>query len=183
MRVRLEHLREMFTGHEMIGIDRHTFTGCTNRWREDRRAIERAVMLKRVQQSRHMARHASSMHAKAAGFLIAEINEGLKDDPQTPRWTYGDMVFQGALVYNITLENGMKEVGRISHLQDPDAYLKSGYYFGNYHTQINRSLYMDNFLYTVSAGFIKANDMNSNLEEKTMIDLGYEDPYAYDVYY
>lgn len=113
---------------------------------------------------------------------IAEIDDELKNDPTTERWTYGDTVFQGALVYNITLDDGMKEIGRISHLQDEDAYIKSGYYFNGYGTEINRSLYMNNYLYTISTSFIKANNLDNDLKEEAVIDLGYEDPYGYEIY-
>ena len=114
---------------------------------------------------------------------IAEIDDEIKSDPMAERWTYGDTVFQGALVYNITIEDGIKEIGRISHLEDEELYQNSGSYFYSYGTEIQRSLYMDNILYTISTGFIKANDLDNDLSEEAVIDLGYEDYYGDEYYY
>ncbi len=49
--------------------------------------------------------------------------------------------------------------------------------FYDYRYQIQRSLFMDNVLYTVSQSNIKANDLNS-LDEINKVDLGYEDYYS-----
>ncbi len=48
--------------------------------------------------------------------------------------------------------------------------------FYDYKYQIQRSLYMDNVLYTVSQSKIKANDLNS-LSELNKVELGYENNY------
>jgi uncharacterized secreted protein with C-terminal beta-propeller domain len=108
---------------------------------------------------------------------IAELDPEIKNDPSTPRWSYGDTVYQGAIVYKINLTDGFKEVGRISHVTDQESYLKSGYYFDGFGTEVSRSLYMDNYLYTVSNSFIKINNLDDDLKELNTIDLKYEQDY------
>src|SRR3989338_6161850 len=61
--------------------------------------------------------------------LLAEINEAQYPDG-VEKNTYGDYTFQGAYVYNLTLENGFELKGRITHLDEDDESLgKSGYYY------------------------------------------------------
>ncbi len=73
--------------------------------------------------------------------------------------------FNGAIVYNVSLENGFSERGRVTHISAEDE-LKSGYYYDN-SKQIERSLYMDNVLYTFSSSMLKANvlDTLANISE------------------
>ena len=84
---------------------------------------------------------------------VAELKEGQDKSQQ------GDYTFQGAYVYNINLKDGFDLKGRITHYDDPEIFEKSGYYFrGN--KNIQRSLYMDDVLYTFSNEMIKANDLD-----------------------
>ncbi len=90
--------------------------------------------------------------------LLAEINE-----EQYPggveKNTYGDYTFQGAYVYNLTLENGFELKGRITHLDaDDESLMKSGYYYDSTNA-IKRALYIDDALYTISDAKILANSL------------------------
>lgn len=76
-------------------------------------------------------------------------------------------VFQGMYVYNIDLVNGFKLKGKITHL-DLVKKDKNGYFDYNY--MADRSLYIDNVLYTISNGAIKANSLD-NLEDLGSIKL------------
>jgi inhibitor of cysteine peptidase len=79
--------------------------------------------------------------------LVAEIDEA-KYPSGVPPWTYGDFVFQGAYVFNISL-SGFELKGTITHLHAMGLG-KSGYYLEpSYY--VERSLYIDNVLYTISA--------------------------------
>ncbi len=67
-------------------------------------------------------------------------------NPQDPS-AYGEAVFQGALVYRLTLQDGFDELGRITHYSDED-YLKSGSSFWG--KDISRIVRIDDSLLTVS---------------------------------
>lgn len=88
---------------------------------------------------------------------VAELKSGQDKSEQ------GDFVFQGAYVYDINLKDGFKLKGRISHYTSQDVFEKSGYYFRG-DSQIMRSLYIGDILYTFSSKKIKLNLLN-NLEE------------------
>ncbi len=107
--------------------------------------------------------HKAFLFSKEKNLLVlpitlAEIN---RDKPQEveelAQWAYGEYTFQGAYVFGLTKENGFKLKGRISHI-DEEEYLKAGSYpyFSN---PVRRSLYIDNYLYTISDGFVKANKL------------------------
>ena len=86
-----------------------------------------------------------------------------------PPFTYGDFVFQGAYVLRVTTQQGISRIGAITHIDDPQAYLKSGYYFGST-GEIERSLYIGDVLYTVSDAKIKANSL-TDLSEIASVKL------------
>lgn len=81
----------------------------------------------------------------------------------------GEYVFQGAYVLKISPEEGISVNGKISHVDDPQSLLKSGYYFQS-NQQIERSLYIGEALYTLSGSKIKANSM-ANMTEISTIRL------------
>ena len=81
-----------------------------------------------------------------------------------PRLAYGNAVFQGALVYNLSSEGFELQgtithhpLGKIAELQRNQRY--------DYDRDISRILYIDDTLYTVSNGYLKANGL-ATLEEK-----------------
>jgi inhibitor of cysteine peptidase len=82
---------------------------------------------------------------------------------------YGTFSFQGAYVYNIDLVNGFALKGRITHLTAED-YLKAGNYWYNSERDIQRILYIDNTLYTLSQGMIKANSL-ADLTEINKVEI------------
>ena len=98
--------------------------------------------------------------------LVAEIDEA-KYPGGVPSNAYGDFVFQGAYVFNITL-SGFALRGRITHLNGTEL-MKSGYYFESSYS-VDRSLYIDDVLYTLSAKKIKMNSLE-NLAEINEIEL------------
>lgn len=98
--------------------------------------------------------------------LLAEIDES-KYPGGVPSWTCGDLVFQGAYVFNISL-SGFELRGTITHLHamglgKSGFYLDSAYY-------VERSLYIDNTLYTISPKKIKMNSLE-NLNQINEIEL------------
>ena len=100
--------------------------------------------------------------------LVAEIDPA-KYPHGIPPNTYGDYVWQGTYVFNISLTQGLVFKGRITHLENDSDLLKSGYYFSSEYS-VKRTLYIDNVLYTISDKMIKMNSLQ-NLEEINEIEL------------
>ncbi|MBO3839272.1 MAG: beta-propeller domain-containing protein [Thermoproteota archaeon] len=86
-----------------------------------------------------------------------------------PPYTYGEYVFQGAYVFNISPTEGIGLRGRITHLENTEDLDKSGYYFDSKY-QVIRSLYIDDVLYTLSSGMVKANSL-TDLSEISSVRL------------
>ena len=99
---------------------------------------------------------------------VAEIDEN-KYLNGVPLTTRGDFVWQGAYVFDISLDEGLVLKGRITHLEDDSDLMKSGYYFSSPFS-VKRSLYIDNVLYTISDKKIKMNSLET-LEQINEIEL------------
>ena len=100
--------------------------------------------------------------------LVAEIDEK-KYPGEVPPNTHGDYVWQGAYVFDISLDEGLVLRGGITHLGDDNDLIKSGYYFSSPYS-VKRSLYIDNVLYTISDKKIKMNSLE-DLEEINEVEL------------
>lgn len=107
---------------------------------------------------------------------LAEISEEQKreyEERQNQGWgspPYGEFTFQGAYVYNLSLENGFQLKGRITHLaENDDSLMKSGYYYYGAGTEVKRALYIDDVLYTISNNKILANSLENLSLIKTMV--------------
>ena len=85
--------------------------------------------------------------------------------------TYGKQVWQGAYVLNIN-DKEISLRGKISH-QDDFTKTEYGSVKMDYDKQIQRSLFMDNVLYTISNSKIKSNDLGT-VDEINSLDLGYK---------
>jgi uncharacterized secreted protein with C-terminal beta-propeller domain len=70
-----------------------------------------------------------------------------------PPGAYGQPVWQGACVFNLTLNGGFVFRGGITHIEDGTSIWDSNYY-------VERSLYIDNVLYTVSNAEVKLNSLD-----------------------
>ncbi|MFA6214415.1 MAG: beta-propeller domain-containing protein [Candidatus Micrarchaeia archaeon] len=117
--------------------------------------------------------HKAFLFSKEKGLLVIPVTlaeiDPLKYPNGAPDNAYGDYVFQGAYVFNVSLD-GFALRGTISHA-DPEAFAKSGeYYYGN-GDNVQRSLYMDNYLYTVSDMYVKANSL-STLAPISSVQIG-----------
>jgi uncharacterized secreted protein with C-terminal beta-propeller domain len=100
--------------------------------------------------------------------LLAEIDNE-KYLEEVPPNAYGEYVYQGAFVFEISKERGINLRGNITHIEDPQEFLKSGYWFESFYS-VERSLYIENELYTISKGMIKINNLE-DLSEIKKIEL------------
>jgi inhibitor of cysteine peptidase len=117
--------------------------------------------------------HKAFLFSKSKNLLVIPITLAKIDPLKYPNGVtanaYGDFVFQGAYVFSITPESGFVLKGTVSH-SNPDNFAKSGYYYyGN--DNVQRSLYMDNYLYTVSDMYVKANNLQT-LDPISSVKIG-----------
>jgi uncharacterized secreted protein with C-terminal beta-propeller domain len=126
--------------------------------------------------------HKAFLFSKSKNLLVIPITLAEIDEEQYPAgvepWQSGEYTFQGAYVFRLNTKDGFKLKGRVSHVDDEDVYDKSGYYFYSQYS-VERSLYIDDVLYTISDSKVKMNDLES-LDEINEVDLPYEEPdYGY----
>jgi len=100
--------------------------------------------------------------------LVAEIDEE-KYPSGVPPYAHGDYVWQGAYVFDVSLDEGLVLKGRITHLENDADLMKSGYYFSSSYS-VKRSLYIGNVLYTISDKKIKMNSLE-NLDEINEVEF------------
>jgi len=118
--------------------------------------------------------HHAFLFSRARNLLVlpileAQIDESDFADGKAPDDWYGEYVYQGAYIFDIS-EEGIELRGKVTHIEDQDEFLKSGYWFESDY-QVERSLYIEDNLYTLSNGMLKVNSLNS-LEELAAIKLG-----------
>jgi len=85
--------------------------------------------------------------------LIAEA-DGNDDD-----WRWGEYVWQGAYVFDISPEEGISLRGGITHYED--GFDVDNYRYYDALNDVKRSLYIDDVLYTISNGKMKMNDLDT----------------------
>ena len=97
---------------------------------------------------------------------LYEIPQEVKDRYAENNGTeelFGQFTFQGAYVYRLSLDNGFEYKGRITH-QTPEEIQQQtdGYYWywGSSNTDITRTLFIGDVIYTVSESMVKMNNLN-----------------------
>jgi inhibitor of cysteine peptidase len=110
--------------------------------------------------------------------LVAEVD--VSEYPEgVPSWAYGEPVWQGAYVFDISLDQGLQLKGGITHVES-SADLEQGYYYYYSPFSVERSLYIGDVLYTISEAKIKMNSLE-NLDYINEVELPYSTwtPYEY----
>lgn len=101
---------------------------------------------------------------------VAEVPQAVKDDPEASPSTYGDNVYQGAYVYDVSVADGFEFRGKITHFTDfAKDYLENW----DYTKVIDRILYIGDYFYTVSQSLVRASEMTGDL--KTVKDAVMEE--------
>jgi len=102
--------------------------------------------------------------------LAAEVD--VSDYPEgVPSWAYGEPVWQGAYVFDVSLDEGFQLKGRITHIENLSD-LEQDYYYSYSPFSVERSLYIDDVLYTISDAKIKMNSLE-NLDYINEVQLLY----------
>jgi inhibitor of cysteine peptidase len=110
--------------------------------------------------------------------LVAEVDQS--EYPEgVPSWAYGEPVWQGAYVFDISIDEGLQIRGRITHIDDLSQ-IEEGYYYYYSPFAVERSLYIGDVLYTISQAKIKMNSLET-LDPINEVELPYTDwtPYDY----
>jgi uncharacterized secreted protein with C-terminal beta-propeller domain len=114
-----------------------------------------------------LADHKAFLFSRSKNLLVMPISLAKIDENKYPEgvppYAYGDFVWQGAYVFNVSLENGFVFKGGITHMEN---YTDYSYYPQYLPYSVKRSLYIDNVLYTISNKLIKMN----NLEDLSEIN-------------
>jgi uncharacterized secreted protein with C-terminal beta-propeller domain len=127
--------------------------------------------------------HKAFLFDKSRNLLVMPILEAKVDVTEypegVPSWAYGEPVYQGAYVFDISIDNGLQLRGRVTHIDDPSE-LEEGYYYYYSPFAVERSLYIDDVLYTISQAKIKMNSLD-NLGYINEVELPYSSwtPYEY----
>lgn len=126
--------------------------------------ISRVVIGDRGTDSEALHNHKAFLFSRDKNLLVipimlAEIDRDRYSGDLEPK-AYGDFVWQGAFVYDLTVEDGFQLKGRISHDKSQERFQKSGRYIQGGSTAIRRSLYIENALYTMSESTLKINDLD-----------------------
>ncbi|MBE3115706.1 beta-propeller domain-containing protein [Candidatus Bathyarchaeota archaeon] len=104
---------------------------------------------------------------KAKNLLVIPVNLAIidkaTDKPQAQ--SYGEMVWQGAYVFSVSLNGGITLKGTLTHLNasilNNQGYIANGAYWSSQNDWITRSLYIDNTLYTISNSKVQLNNLET----------------------
>lgn len=122
--------------------------------------------------------HKAFLFDRKKNLLVIPVTEVKGKQYYDPKLGYRTQrLWQGAYVFSLTLEDGFKVKGKITHNEGDEQ--RDYYYYGSPNA-VRRGMYMDDVLYTVSAGKIKANDLNNINKEIKEIKLPFEQPKYYD---
>jgi len=140
---------------------------------ENPREVSKIVIGKRGTETPALHDHKAVLFSKPHNLLIipilvAEIDPN-KFSGDVPPNFHGEYVYQGAHVFHISSEAGIQLRGRITHIEDFESFVKSGYWFED-ELEVQRSLYINEVLYTISQGMIKMNALD-NLSNLGLLEL------------
>lgn len=100
--------------------------------------------------------HKAFLFEKSKNLLVIPVQVAEIDETEypgdVPPNAYGTLVWQGAYVFNITLSDGLVLRGNITHQDESTSVWESSYW-------VNRALYIEDALYTISNEKVKVNDL------------------------
>jgi uncharacterized secreted protein with C-terminal beta-propeller domain len=127
--------------------------------------------------------HKAFLFDKSRNLMVMPVLEAKVDVTEypegVPAWAYGEPVWQGAYVFHVSLDAGIEEKGKITHVENiADPEKEYYYYYSPF--AVERSLYIGDVLYTISQAKIKMNSLD-NLDYINEVELPYSTwtPYEY----
>jgi inhibitor of cysteine peptidase len=108
--------------------------------------------------------HKAFLFDRSRNLLVMPILEARVDVSEypegVPSWAYGEPVWQGAYVFNVSLDQGIQIKGGITHIEGSTD-LEEDYYYYYSPFSVERSLYIGDILYTISDAKIKMNNLDN----------------------
>ena len=111
--------------------------------------------------------HKAFLFSRSKNLLVIPISLAKIDENKYPEgvppYAYGDFVWQGAYVFNVSIENGFVFKGGITHMENNVDYSNppySVYYPYSTDYSVKRSLYIGDVLYTISDKLVKMNNLD-----------------------
>ena len=99
--------------------------------------------------------------------LVAEVDES--EYPEgVPSWAYGEPVWQGAYIFHVSPDAGLRLAGNITHIESSAEPEQDYYFYSSF--SVTRSLYIEDVLYTISNAKIKMNSLE-NLDYINEVEL------------
>ncbi|MGD2200607.1 MAG: beta-propeller domain-containing protein, partial [Candidatus Bathyarchaeota archaeon] len=140
---------------------------------ENPREIDKIEIGDRGTDSPVLRDHKAFLFSRSKNLLVIPILEAEIDSEDysgdVPPNAHGEYVYQGAYVFHISRERGIELRGRVSHIEGEEDYLKSGFHFESEY-MVERSLYIEDTLYTISGRLIKMNYLG-DLSEAGRVEL------------
>src|SRR6059036_1810932 len=99
--------------------------------------------------------HTSILFDRSLNLLVIPVEIAQIQSAPSNQWAYGTMVFQGAYVFTVTVQNGIVFRGSITHL--PAGELPN---WNSSSLFVKRALYIGNVLYTVSDNKVMMNNLS-----------------------
>jgi len=127
--------------------------------------------------SEALREHKAFLFDRDKNLLVLPIREVGERYYDNSKGYYRNKIWQGAYVLNVD-EESISLKGKITHVEDSD---NQWYY--SYQDAVRRSIFMDNYLYTISNNFLKINDLDNDLSDVNSIEfpdqvvLGQVDPF------
>ncbi|MCT4592273.1 MAG: beta-propeller domain-containing protein [Candidatus Gracilibacteria bacterium] len=141
---------------------------------ENPKETHKEVIGYRGTQSEVLENHKALLFDKNKGILAFPIYVTENKNKKTGYEADIETVFQGAYIYDISLDDGFKLRGKISHYKNDEYYKKSGeYFYGNPDFNIKRIIYIGDKFYTISENIIKALSWDK-IKELNSIELDAE---------
>ena len=112
--------------------------------------------------------HKALMYDKSRGLMGFPISVAkVKPDQKQDQWgfpQYGEQVFQGAYIYNVSADKGIDLKGSITHIEEYNPYMYS------YEDNIQRIIYIGDTIYTLSNNKVVATNLNT-MKKISELDL------------
>ncbi|MBN2094820.1 MAG: beta-propeller domain-containing protein [Candidatus Aenigmarchaeota archaeon] len=135
---------------------------------ENPKEVDRVVIGESGSDSAALHDHKAFLFSKTKNLLVLPVTEVVSRD-KTGMYEYNYRIWNGAYVFSVS-EDGFEEVGKVRHSSSDSRYFN----WWNQAT-VQRGIYMDDNLYTISSRYIKINDLAGDLDELNTIDLPYTD--------